>query len=65
MLNEMLPEKLPLYQIFVSSFGVFLLTVCIFIPVKPVFYSAVVLMTAGSFVFIYINLYVLKFKLGE
>ncbi|MBK3332015.1 hypothetical protein GWK41_02905 [Persephonella atlantica] len=65
MLNEMLPEKLPLYQILISSSGVFLLTVCVFISVKPVFYSAAAFMTVGSLVFMYINIYVLKFKLEE
>ncbi len=65
MLNEMLPERLPFYQIVISFFGVTLFLIYLLIPIDFLFYLSVTLMIIGSVLFIYINIYVLRYKQEE
>ncbi len=65
MLNDMLPERLPSYQIVLSSAGVILLLIYLLVPVNFLFYISVIFLVVGSSMYLYINIYVLRFRLEE
>ena len=64
MLNDMLPKRLPSYQIVISFIGVTLLLAYLLKPLHFIFYIHTTMIVVGSILFIYINIYVLRFK-GE
>lgn len=65
MLNQMLPEKLPDYQIAVYTIGTMLTALSILMEIKLFYVAGVVLMLFGMFLFIYVIYYVLRFKVEE
>ncbi|WP_456384555.1 hypothetical protein [Persephonella sp.] len=65
MLADMLPQKLPDFQVVVSATGLAVFIVGIVLSVEWIYLSGVFLMTAGSLIFIYVIYYVLSFRLEE